>query len=191
MSKKQDRRIRRTKERLRQALLELILEKPYDEITVQNILDKGDVSRSAFYAHYSHKDDLLRQGMPEDILSYGLNDSEGVLPNVAGLFAHILAGKQWFEAMQGNAGMMLTNQLARQRMVENWVAVLAPHQASASPPVQATAHYLTGALMSLLLWWSNDGMQQPPETMNEWFQEMAVNGVVSHKAIPKNNTISP
>jgi len=179
MSDKQDRRIRRTKERLRQALLDLILEKPYDEITVQNILDKGDVSRSAFYAHYSDKDDLLRQGMPDDILSYGLDDGEGVLPNVSGLFAHILAGKQWFEAMQGNAGMMLTNQLARQRMVENWVKVLAKHHTTNAPSAEATAHYLTGALMSLLLWWINDGMRQSPETMNEWFQKMATSGVVA------------
>ena len=41
-NKKSDRRSNRTRQCLRNALIELILEKHYDDITVQNILDRAD-----------------------------------------------------------------------------------------------------------------------------------------------------
>ena len=54
-----DRRVRRTRQLLRDALMELTLERGYDRVTVQDILDRADVGRSTFYAHYRDKDDLL------------------------------------------------------------------------------------------------------------------------------------
>src|ERR1044071_6290760 len=62
-----DRRAGRTERSLREALIALILEKRYDAITVQNIIDRADVGRSTFYAHYRDKEDLL------------LSDWEGLL----------------------------------------------------------------------------------------------------------------
>src|ERR1700752_55551 len=57
--KKQDRRIERTRQTLRNALIGLVLEKHYDEITVQDIIDRANVGRSTFYAHFRDKEDLL------------------------------------------------------------------------------------------------------------------------------------
>ena len=54
-----DRRIRRTRDTLGDALVELIREKPFDSITVQEILDRAGVGRSTFYTHYSDKQDLF------------------------------------------------------------------------------------------------------------------------------------
>ncbi|WP_051023211.1 TetR/AcrR family transcriptional regulator [Nocardia pneumoniae] len=54
-----DRRVRRTRNLLHRALIELMLERGYDRITVRDILDRADVGRSTFYAHYRDKDDLL------------------------------------------------------------------------------------------------------------------------------------
>ena len=172
----EDRRKRRTRNRLRQGLLELILEKPYDEITVQDILDRADVSRSAFYAHFRDKDDLLRMGLPDDIVSYGLDTGESFLPAVTGMFAHVQEGQAWYQAMQGNAAMMLISQMSRQRMVENWVAYI-EQLPGIEFPITAVAHYLTGALMSLLMWWINNGMKESPEQMNEMFQSLAGEGL--------------
>src|SRR5215213_238359 len=58
-SKKDDRRVSRTRRSLSAALIELILEKRYDSITVQDVIDRADVGRSTFYTHYRDKDDLF------------------------------------------------------------------------------------------------------------------------------------
>src|SRR5579864_8800243 len=57
--RKPDRRIRRTCERLGSALVSLIQEKPIDQVTVQEVLDRASVGRSTFYLHFRDKDDLL------------------------------------------------------------------------------------------------------------------------------------
>src|SRR5689334_7156318 len=57
--KKTDRRILRTRDRLGDALIALIQEKPFDQVTVQEVLDRAGVGRSTFYLHYRDKDDLF------------------------------------------------------------------------------------------------------------------------------------
>ena len=177
---KADKRKRRTQARLRQALVQLIVTKPYDEITIQNILDEADVSRSAFYANFRDKDELLMAGLPDDILSYGLEGNGQLLPPVAPLFAHMSAGQEHFHAMMGNRAMAMIVQKSRERMVENWLGHIERWQKAGvqlTMPVPAIAHYLTGALMSLLLWWINDGMKQTAEEMNAVFQQLAGTGL--------------
>jgi AcrR family transcriptional regulator len=57
-----DRRIQRTKQLLSGALVELILEKGYDAVTVQDIIDRANVGRSTFYSHFESKEQLLTGG---------------------------------------------------------------------------------------------------------------------------------
>ena len=60
-----DRRVRRTKTSLHNALIGLSREKPYPSIAVKEILDRADVGRSTFYMHFRDKDDLLESGIRE------------------------------------------------------------------------------------------------------------------------------
>ncbi|HIV67955.1 MAG TPA: TetR/AcrR family transcriptional regulator [Candidatus Butyricicoccus stercorigallinarum] len=55
---KEDRRIRRTKRLLRQALAELMNEKEFKDITVKEITDRADLNRGTFYFHYTDTYDL-------------------------------------------------------------------------------------------------------------------------------------
>src|SRR5713101_5995826 len=57
-----DRRVQRTRRLLHKALMSLILEKKYESVTVQEILDRADVGRSTFYMHFQDKDELLFSG---------------------------------------------------------------------------------------------------------------------------------
>ena len=59
LQKKEDRRVRRTRDKLGDALVELLVQKSFDEITVQDVLDRAGVSRSTFYSHFSDKNDLF------------------------------------------------------------------------------------------------------------------------------------
>jgi AcrR family transcriptional regulator len=55
-----DRRARRTRQALHQALMRLIVERGYEQVTVADIAEAANVGRSTFYAHFTDKDDLLR-----------------------------------------------------------------------------------------------------------------------------------
>ena len=55
----QDRRVRRTRNALHRSLIELMMERAYDRITVSDVIARADIGRSTFYAHYRDKDDLL------------------------------------------------------------------------------------------------------------------------------------
>ncbi len=58
---KVDRRVRKTKRQLRQALTTLMLQKDFKDITVREISELADVNRGTFYTHYRDTTDLLTQ----------------------------------------------------------------------------------------------------------------------------------
>jgi len=58
-----DRRIRKTQTALKDAVLALASERDLDEITVQDIVDRADVSRATFYSHYKSKEDLVTEAL--------------------------------------------------------------------------------------------------------------------------------
>ncbi len=54
-----DRRVQKTRKLLQDALVELVAEKGYELVSIQEILDKANVGRSTFYAHFEDKEQLL------------------------------------------------------------------------------------------------------------------------------------
>src|SRR5207247_11310009 len=58
-AKKTDRRVRRTRQLLQDALIAMVIEKGYDATTVQDIIDRANVGRATFYAHFADKQTLL------------------------------------------------------------------------------------------------------------------------------------
>jgi AcrR family transcriptional regulator len=63
MEDARDLRVRRTRRVLTDAFLELIVERPYDEIAVGDIIERAGVGRSTFYLHHGNKHDILRQSL--------------------------------------------------------------------------------------------------------------------------------
>lgn len=102
--RKMDQRIRHTRDRLGDALMELALEKPFDAITVQQVLDRAGVSRSTFYVHYNDKDDLFISDVDEffegmaTALSRRADSSDRIAP-VRELFAHIADASRFHKAI--------------------------------------------------------------------------------------------
>ncbi|MFJ7934069.1 TetR/AcrR family transcriptional regulator [Sporosarcina sp. NPDC096371] len=58
MRKKEDRRVERTKETLRQTFKRLVKEKGYSQVKVKDIVEEANFNRTTFYVHYDCKDDL-------------------------------------------------------------------------------------------------------------------------------------
>jgi len=177
--RKVDRRIRRTRRLLKEALISLILEKKYERITVQEILDRADVGRSTFYLHYRDKDDLLVSGMPENLLRFGGDESD-MLPPMTELFEHAQENYHLFKALIGSEGIALVLKIVRQTLSQDWQKRLVSIQASEKNirlPAPVVAHYLSGAFMSLLTWWLDANMPYSPAEMNDMFHELAMKGL--------------
>src|SRR5882724_6308132 len=102
--RKTDRRIVRTRDRLGDALIQLIREKPFDSVTVQDVLDRAGVGRSTFYVHYSDKDDLFLSELEEFLemmataLSRKKDTSDRVAP-VREFFAHVAEAKRLYTSL--------------------------------------------------------------------------------------------
>jgi AcrR family transcriptional regulator len=62
-----DRRIAKSQESIKNAVIELMTEKRFDDITIQDIADKADVNRGTIYLHYTDKYDLLDRMIEEHI----------------------------------------------------------------------------------------------------------------------------
>ena len=187
LKKKTDARVRRTRDALGDALVALMQEKPFDTITVQDVLDRAKVGRSTFYTHYSDKDDLLMSDAEEFfesvamLLSLRGDTSDRVFP-VREFFGHIVEAKQFVDALM-SAGKFNDNmELARglfARGIEQRLSELPKGKGIPADERPAIAFAHAGALLSLLTWWIDRGMRQPPAEMDELFHKMVWRGVAS------------
>ncbi len=84
--KKLDPRVRRTRQLLEQAFLELLGERDFQSISVQEVTQRAQVNRATFYAHFEDKYDLLdysiRESFQQEIRSRLLNSCQFSLDNL-------------------------------------------------------------------------------------------------------------
>src|SRR5687768_7352393 len=183
--KKQDARVRRTRDALGDALVALMQEKPFDTITVQDVLDRAKVGRSTFYSHYSDKDDLLMSDAEEFfesvsmLLSLRRDESDRVFP-VQEFFSHIVEAKQFLDALMSSGKFHDNMELARgqfARGIERRLSELPRGRGIRAEERPAIAFAHAGALLALLAWWIDRGMKQPPADMDQLFHKMVWKGV--------------
>lgn len=102
-NKVEDRRVRKTRQQLRDALIQLILEHGWDTVSVQDICERADVGRSTFYVHYADKEELLLAGLDE--LHQGLDlqrsSDKGSFAFVEGLVEHAKEKARLLRALIG------------------------------------------------------------------------------------------
>ena len=184
-NKKTDARVRRTRDALGDALVALMQEKPFETITIQDVLDRAHVSRSTFYSHYSDKDDLLMSDSEEffEALSMALSahsdKSERVFP-VKEFFNHLANVQPFYKALVKSGKFQENMELARghfARGIERRLSELPRGKSIPANERSAIAFTQAGALLSLLAWWLDRGMREPPEQMDELFHRMVWNGL--------------
>lgn len=120
-----DRRVRKTQSAIYAAFASLIVERGYDAISVQQIIDEADVGRTTFYAHFKSKDDLLMFGFQRlrDDLQRQLNEARpnGRWSFLEPLLEHARAHLGLYRALlSGNGGQLAER--AFQAIVEELVA---------------------------------------------------------------------
>lgn len=186
---KTDRRIQRTEQLLREALIALILEKGYDAITVQDLLDRANMGRSTFYAHYRDKEDLLLSGF--QLLfdafqkEYRKTTTVDIDPIQAGkdlslfFFRHAGSHLDLFKAMIGEQGGKIiqdhTVKYLTQFIRDHLAAQLSDRQKKV--PVDLLAHFLASSYLSLISWWLDRDLPYSAEQMDSLYQQLVFPGI--------------
>jgi AcrR family transcriptional regulator len=180
-----DRRTLQTRDALGDALVELMHERPFKSITVQDVLDRAGVGRSTFYTHFRDKDDLFISDVEEfwemmsSMLDRSGESSMRVAP-VRELFSHIADAKVFRDALVAAGKMHDVMELGQgqfARAIEKRLVKLTSGQGLVPAQLSPTAHALAGALFSSMMWWIYRGMPAPPEEMDEAFHRLVWSGV--------------
>jgi AcrR family transcriptional regulator len=184
-----DRRVRRTRELLRNALLALIVEKGYDRITVQDILDRADVGRSTFYAHYRDKEDLLTSGFEDIRAALAAEKHAGehqpggkveFLQPLLSVFRHVEAYRNNWGPLTRKGGSDVVARILRQHvaaLVEQHLRSQYPAATTSTTQFDAATNYVVGACMGLLIWWlDNDDVTYTADDIHSTFRRLTTQG---------------
>jgi len=182
-----DRRVSRTRNALGDALIALLQETPFEQITVQQILDRAKISRSTFYAHYRDKDDLFLSDVEEfmELMSTQLlrraEKSNRVAP-VCELFAHVSEMRSLHTALTAANKLTDLLELGEGHFARAINRRLTEFPLTRAMPAQqrvAMSHAFAGALFSLMSWWLGQPKPASPEEMDDIFHRMVWSGVRS------------
>lgn len=181
-----DRRVVRTRQLLRDALMELILEKGYDEVTVQHIAERANVGRATLYLHYKGgKEELLLSNL--EALYDELVERIKPVKSESSLYGNHRASRVAFEHAAEHHDLyliILHGQGAgaiAQRIREYLAAViqgdLEAMNEDSPIPLEIVAHYLAGSLVTLITWWLENDMPHSAEYMAETFARLTLPGI--------------
>ncbi len=193
---KTDRRSQRTRRMLTAALVELMLEKRFEDISVQDILDRADIGRSTFYGHFSSKEALLYSSLGDMLHGLELHMAEEgetkgggeppgggivLLPSL-GLFRHIKQHQRLYRALFSSSSLEPVTQNLQQQLAQV-VARNLGARAKAAPnrppavPLPILADFVAGAFLTLLRGWLEGNDAYTPEQIDSMFQQMVLPGV--------------
>src|SRR5271155_3133430 len=183
LRRKTDRRVLRTRNTLGGALVALMQEKSFNEITVREVLSRAGVGRSTFYAHYRDKDDLFLSdvedffGMMSTLLTRSGASVDRVAP-VAELLTHISDVREFYAATVASGKVQDVLELGQGFFARSIEERLMLANVEMEPiQLKAHSHALAGAVFALLNWWIDHGMAEKPQAMDALFHRMVWSGL--------------
>src|SRR6266545_2718311 len=155
-----DRRVQRTRALLQDSLIALMMEKGYEAATVQDIIDRANVGRATFYAHFADKETLLTSRLEDlrSFLSQRQRQAPASLAFSRAMLEHARAHLPVWAAIVGRErGAFVVQRI--QAMIADLVAADMKALAFRSAPAERdlAVHYIAGAFMAVLLWWLDHG----------------------------------
>ena len=201
---KTDRRIQRTRQSLRTALLTLIKEKGYDAISIEEITGRANVGRATFYLHYKDKEDLLLEEfsemanekvqvlselpfaawlpIPEEAVNAGMKHPS---PPLLIVFEHIYENSDLYYILLKSEKSSRIVERIRKISTESIVKFMET-KAKTEPialhfkvPMDFFAAFFSGALLSTVDWWLEEEMHHTPEEVTRLFQSLFFRGAIN------------
>ena len=189
-----DRRVQRTRLLLHKALMSLIVEKKYESITVQEILDRANVGRSTFYLHFQNKDELLTNGFEylQSFLESVLEAPHGRAPNsyerIVGfslpMFEHALEYRRVNRALLGsNAESVVRRRIhsVLAGIVLRELKVQLQNRKRTDIPVspELLGHFVVSTYTSVLGWWLNSKNTISPREIDAAYRRLVLPALAS------------
>ncbi len=178
-----DARAVRTRGEIASALIGLMHQKGFNEISVQEICEKAGVGRSTFYAHFQDKDELFIRHTVifGRLLGRQLTWDQalgGYRFPARGLFEHVREMKPLFDSLARARKTEFIMKVWHNNLAEVFEErVLAARAARSDPPAisaQILAQQLAGTLMTLLTWWMDHHYPLAEDIMEKQFQRLIV-----------------
>jgi AcrR family transcriptional regulator len=185
---KPDRRVRRTRQSLHKALISLALEKHYDSITVQEVLDRADVGRSTFYTHFQSLGELLTSGTQElrRTLQAALENQrrsakphENVIAFSRAMFDHAYGYRTVYFALLHTGAWPLVRQQLQDVLEElirreSKAEIVKLKTANSDVPIDLFVHFLTSAFVAVLIWWMDRRSRLTPSQIDDAFRSLVL-----------------
>ncbi len=187
-AQKLDRRVERTRRRLRESLLSLIVERGYEKVTVQHILDRAEAGRATFYEHFRSKEDLLGSSIEQlrvHLIEEWKSETRAVgntaepLGFTLPLFKHVDSHRQLYKAIVGRESGVIVERKMRRMLADLVRDDLKTQKSSGQTTValNLAVQYVVGALWSVLTWWMDYRVPLSPEEMNTIFRQLTSPGL--------------
>ncbi|WP_249595761.1 TetR-like C-terminal domain-containing protein [Peribacillus frigoritolerans] len=169
---KVDRRIVRTQEAIKKAFLELMSEKNFDSMTIQDISDRANINRATVYLHYLDKFDLLDKIIEEHINNMvNLCESEAEMEWVESTvhcMEYLERNYLFFSTMLASEGALYFCSRFVQHNIEEFkkdVDITKGKNFGQSEDV--VVEFVANAYVGVVEWWLKNGMPYPPQEMAE------------------------
>ena len=172
-----DRRVERTRQLLQNALSELILEKGYEKVTVQDVIDRANVGRSTFYAHFESLEQLLLSGFEplraqfEDFLSGAEFDHESPWALSLTMFQQVQKQKGGYITLTHIQKFLYGYLLDHLKMGMT--------KRNKNVPPELLAHYVASSFIALMTWWIDNKYPLSAEKMNEIYRQLVEPGTMA------------
>jgi AcrR family transcriptional regulator len=190
-----DRRVRRTRRALQNALIQLILQKGYDSVTIEEITDHADLGRTTFYLHFKDKEELLMNAVDticEDFveehstLLEAIDGTENTLKKVRHnlderilyhIFAYARAHADLYKVMLRGEGGAKASQRFTNIIREETIKRLKQIKGlEIKVPMEIFAVFFSGTLIEMVTWWLEQDQPYTIETMVAYFQQLFLFG---------------
>ncbi len=164
MARTNDRRVQRTQQLLRSALFALIQERGFERISVQDIIDRANVGRATFYAHFDNKEDLLLSGFEDLRAALRSRQREALLRTASldqrlfafsrDLLRHVDEHRHLIRARAGKRSGAVAQAVLLMVIIDlvgdDLKAIGVERN---SPSAEVAARFIAGGLFGMLTWW--------------------------------------